>query len=95
MFYIFLKVSCGGNHTLIHAEPLENELANNSLQQIKSSDSLPPLRVVKKIIEERKENIEPFTSITPANDNNPEVLITVKESVKVMIYIGTTMFYFR
>ncbi|XP_008182284.1 X-linked retinitis pigmentosa GTPase regulator isoform X2 [Acyrthosiphon pisum] len=73
-------VSCGGNHTLIHAEPLDNELTNNSLQQIKSSDSLPPLRVVKKIIEERKENIEPFTSITPAKDNEPEVLNIVKES---------------
>ncbi|XP_015365250.1 PREDICTED: X-linked retinitis pigmentosa GTPase regulator-like [Diuraphis noxia] len=75
-------VSCGGNHTLIHAEPIENEHANNSLQQIKSSDSLPPLRVVKKKIEERKENIEPFPSITPANDNDLEVLIIVKESVK-------------
>ncbi|KAL5242836.1 hypothetical protein ACI65C_010246 [Semiaphis heraclei] len=75
-------VSCGGNHTLIHAEPIESEFANNSLQQIKSSDSLPPLRVVKKKIEERKENIEPFPSSTPANDNDLEVLIIVKESVK-------------
>lgn len=80
-------MSCGGNHTLIHAEPLESENANNSSQQIKSSDSLPPLRVVKKIIEERKENIEPFTSITPANDNDLEVLIIVKESAKVMLYL--------
>ncbi|CAH1712880.1 X-linked retinitis pigmentosa GTPase regulator-like isoform X2 [Aphis gossypii] len=75
-------VSCGGNHTLIHAEPFENDLSNNSLQQIKSSDTLPPLKVVKKIIEERKENIEPFTSITLANDNDSEALNVVKESVK-------------
>ncbi|XP_025208990.1 X-linked retinitis pigmentosa GTPase regulator-like isoform X3 [Melanaphis sacchari] len=75
-------VSCGGNHTLIHAEPFENDTSNNGLQQIKLSDSLPPLRVVKKKIEERKENIEPFTSITPANDNDSGVLNVVKGSVK-------------
>jgi len=54
---------------------------------------------VKKKIEERKENIEPFTtSITQAKDNEPEVLNIVKESgVKVMLYtyIGTTIIYSR
>lgn len=55
---------------------------------------MPPLRVVKKIIEERKENIEPFTSITPAKDNEPEVLNITKESgVKVMLYHYTVYTY--
>lgn len=55
---------------------------------------MPPLRVVKKIIEERKENIEPFTSITPiANDNDSEALNVIKESVKVMTNIITIIFY--
>lgn len=42
---------------------------------------------MKKIAEERKENIEPFTSITTANDNDPKVLNIDKERVKVMLYL--------
>jgi len=49
---------------------------------------------VKKIIEERKENIEPFTSITPANDNDSEALNVVKESVKVMTNVMYDYFLF-
>lgn len=55
---------------------------------------MPPLRVTKKIIEERKENIEPFTSITPAYDNDSEALNVVKESVKVMTNVIYDYFLF-
>lgn len=73
-------MSCGGNHTLIHAEPIENEHAINSVKQIKSSDTLPPLRVAKKVNEERKENIEPFTSMTSDNDYDEEISNDVKDN---------------
>lgn len=68
---------------MVHAEPVENAYVNNSAQQIKSSDTLPPLRVVKKVIEERKENIEPFTSISAANGNDQEIIDIAKETAKV------------
>lgn len=42
---------------------------------------------MKKITEERKENIEPFKFITTANDNDPQVLNIDKERVKVMLYL--------
>lgn len=68
--------------------PAENELiCNDNVKQIKSSDTLPPLKVAKKIIEERKENIEIFTSITPAtNGNDQEILNGAKENVRVSQY---------
>ncbi|XP_025418053.1 X-linked retinitis pigmentosa GTPase regulator-like isoform X2 [Sipha flava] len=77
-------VSCGGNHTLVHAEPAENELIDNdNVKQMKSTDTLPPLKVAKKVIEERKENIEIFTTITPtANGNEQEALSVIKKNVK-------------
>lgn len=70
---------------MVHAEPAENELiGNDNVKQIKSSDTLPPLKVAKKVIKERKENIEIFTSITPtAHSKEQEVLNVVKKDVKV------------
>ncbi|CAI6349035.1 unnamed protein product [Macrosiphum euphorbiae] len=72
-------VSCGGNHTLVHAEPLDTTHVNNSLQQLNRL-LIASIKGCEKIIEDRKENIEPFTSITPAKDNEPEVLNIAKES---------------
>lgn len=83
------QVSCGGNHTLVHAVPIDNEFVNNSVQQTKSSDTLPPLKVVKKKIDEHIENLEPFTiitaTITKANGYDLDVLNINGENVKVRI----------
>lgn len=69
--------------------PVDNEFVNNSVQQTKSSDTLPPLKVVKKKIEEHIENLEPFTiitaTITKANGHDKEVLNTAGENVKVRL----------
>lgn len=77
---------------MIQAEPTENELTDNGIEQIKSSDALPPLRVVKKAIEERKENIEPFTTVavTNGNDRQEVIIDVVKEDVKVILCIAVT-----
>lgn len=62
---------------------MDNDITNIANQQDKSSDVLPPLRIVKKVIEERKENIEPFTTIASTNGNDQEVLNNVKDKAKV------------
>ncbi|VVC26390.1 Zasp-like motif,Regulator of chromosome condensation 1/beta-lactamase-inhibitor protein II,Domain [Cinara cedri] len=85
-------VSCGGNHTLLHAEPVESESTDYDVQNnIKSSDTLPPLKVPKKVAEERKETVESFSSIvTQVEDNDDDkVLKVVKEEIKE-INLNTT-----
>lgn len=79
-------MNCGGNHTLIHAKPFENEPTDNGEENnIKTSDILPPLKVPKKVIEERKETVESFTSIVTQVDNNDddELFKIVEKGIKV------------
>lgn len=86
------QASCGGNHTLIHAEPIDGELAaNRGGRQVKASaDALPPLKVPpKKVADDRKENVEPFASIiaTTTNGNDPAaiLIVAVKDNLEVII----------
>lgn len=69
-----IQASCGGNHTLVHAEPVENELTDNNgvENNIKSSDTLPPLKVPKKAIEERKETRHLTSMANHVDDNDDD-----------------------
>lgn len=52
---------------------------------IESSDTLPPLKVPKKVVEERQENVESFTSIiNQVDDNADDELLNVVEG-EVMV----------
>ncbi|XP_050432104.1 X-linked retinitis pigmentosa GTPase regulator-like [Adelges cooleyi] len=81
-------VSCGANHTLVYAEPTDGErhIESNTAQQVKPTnhETLPPLKVPKKAVEERKEHTVPKTL---TNGNGDEVKYIVNESIKGNIRI--------
>ncbi|XP_050541203.1 X-linked retinitis pigmentosa GTPase regulator-like [Daktulosphaira vitifoliae] len=76
-------VSCGANHTLVHAEPAEDDPQADNFQ-IKNTlhESLPPLKIQKKTPEKCKEQINVSQ---PLLNENEEKNYVVKDSYKEII----------